>query len=55
MAWSSPIWVDLVPLKPSPKKNSKALAKPSKKALLLEEDIEEEDEDDFEDYDDAEE
>ncbi|PJD97080.1 MAG: DUF3604 domain-containing protein [Parachlamydia sp.] len=56
MAWSSPIWVDLVPLKPSPKKNSKALAKPSKKALLLEEDIEEEeDEDDFDDYDDVEE
>ncbi|EFB41147.1 hypothetical protein pah_c050o124 [Parachlamydia acanthamoebae str. Hall's coccus] len=52
IAWSSPIWVDLVPLKPSPKKNSKALVKPSKKPIIIEDDLDEEDEDDFDDFDD---
>ena len=58
MAWSSPIWVDYIPLSALPKtQNKRPPAKPvSKKDLLAEEDFEEEEEeeDDFDDYDDEE-
>lgn len=59
MAWSSPIWVDYIPLSALPKtQNKKPLAKPiaPKKDLLIEDDFEEEedDDDDFDDYEDEE-
>ena len=58
MAWSSPIWVDYIPLSSLPKtQNKRPPAKPvSKKDLLADEDFEEEEEeeDDFDDYDDEE-
>lgn len=48
MAWSSPIWIDFVPPVPSAKGVARrALAKPVKKPLILE-DLNDEDEDDFE-------
>ncbi len=55
MAWSSPIWVDYIPLSALPKNQSKRNAKPiPKKDFLEEEDFEdEEDEDDY-DYEDEE-
>lgn len=58
IAWSSPIWVDYIPLSALPKNQIKRPpAKPISKKDLLEEDFdedEEEDEDDFDDYDDEE-
>lgn len=51
MAWSSPIWVDYIPLSALPKNQSKRTTKPIlKKDFLEEEDFEEEEDyDDFED------
>lgn len=56
MAWSSPIWVDYIPLSALPKTQKlRPAAKPVPKKDLLEEDFDEdEEEDDFEDYDDEE-
>lgn len=56
MAWSSPIWVDYIPLSSLPKTQNKRppVVKPVPKKDLLEEDFEEEEEDDFDDYDDEE-
>lgn len=55
MAWSSPIWVDYIPLSSLPKnKIQKLPAKPSPKKDFLEDDFEDEEEDD-EDYHDYEE
>lgn len=54
MAWSSPIWVDYIPLSALPKTQNKRIAKPLSKKDFLEEDLEE-DEDDFEDYEDEDE
>jgi hypothetical protein len=54
MAWSSPIWVDYIPLSSLPKtQNKKGVVKPlPPKKLLIEDDFseEEEEEDEFEDY-----
>ncbi len=47
MAWSSPIWIDLLPVAP-PKDLKRAVKAPVKK--IIEEDFEEEDEDDEDDY-----
>jgi hypothetical protein len=56
MAWSSPIWVDYIPLSVLPKNQNKRTAKPTpKKDFLEEEDFEDEDEDEDEDYEDYEE
>jgi hypothetical protein len=55
MAWSSPIWVDYIPLSALPKNQSKRAAKPVSKKDFLEEDFDEEDEDNDEDYDEDEE
>jgi hypothetical protein len=52
MAWSSPIWVDYIPLSALPKNQSKR-AKPTPKKEILEEEDFEEDED-YEDYEDEE-
>lgn len=54
MAWSSPIWVDYIPLSAIPKNQNKRLAKPVPKKDFLEEDFDEEDEDDYDDYEDEE-
>lgn len=56
MAWSSPIWIDYIPLSALPKtQNKKAPAKPVPKKELIEEDFDEEDDDDdFDDYEDEE-
>ena len=55
MAWSSPIWVDYIPLSELPKTQNKRNAKPVSKKEFLEEDFEdEEEEDDFDDYEDEE-
>jgi hypothetical protein len=52
MAWSSPIWVDLVAVQPGAKANSRRQAtKTTKKAIIEEVEIEEED-DDFDDDED---
>lgn len=53
MAWSSPIWVDYIPLSALPKTQKLRPTKPVPKKDLLE-DFDEDDEDDFEDYDDEE-
>lgn len=53
LVWSSPIWVDYIPLSELPKNQNKRTAKPVSKKDLLEEDFDEE-EDEFEDYDDEE-
>jgi len=53
MAWSSPIWVDYIPLSSLPKQPKKALVKPVPKKEIIE-DFEEEEEDETE-YDDYEE
>lgn len=50
LAWSSPIWVDYVPVPPSAKKIVKVPPKVAKKPLILEDEEDEED-DDFEDDD----
>ncbi len=50
MAWSSPIWVDYIPLSELPKIQNKRMIKPTLKKDLIEEDFDEEDEeDDYED------
>lgn len=54
MAWSSPIWVDYIPLASLPKKAVKVAPKPVAKKELLEEDFDEEEEDEDEDFDDYE-
>lgn len=55
IAWSSPIWVDYIPLSALPKnKIAKAPAKPVAKKEILEDDFDDEEEED-EDYDDYEE
>lgn len=55
LAWSSPIWVDYIPLSALPKTQNKRAAKPiPKKELLEDEDFDEEDEEDYDDYDDEE-
>lgn len=56
MAWSSPIWVDYIPLSALPKNQNKRTIKPVSKKDLLEEDFEEEEEDeeDYDDYEDEE-
>lgn len=52
MAWSSPIWVDYIPLSSLPKNIKPKPAKPVTKKEIIEEDFD--DEDDFDDYDDEE-
>ncbi len=55
MAWSSPIWVDYIPLSSLPKTQNKRATKPtSNKDFLEEEDFEEEEEDDYDDYEEEE-
>lgn len=54
MAWSSPIWVDLVPIVPGAKNAKKPVtppkaATPPPKKIAFDEDFDEEDEEDFED------
>lgn len=50
MAWSSPIWIDLMPVNPTAKASSRRQqAKATKKPVVVEEDIEEEDDEEFED------
>lgn len=54
MAWSSPIWVDYIPLSQIPKKqNNKPVAKPVPKNDFIDEDddFEDEEEDDIEEFD----
>ncbi len=56
MAWSSPIWVDLVPVQPSPKGVARRQAsKPLKAPLVIEEDLDEDFEEEDDDDDDYEE
>lgn len=56
MAWSSPIWVDYIPLSSLPKNLIKRPAKPSpKKEEFLDEDFEEEEEDEEDVFDDEDE
>lgn len=51
MAWSSPIWVDYIPLSAIPKnKIAKPLPKPAKKEILEDFDEDEDEEDDYDDY-----
>lgn len=52
MAWSSPIWVDYIPLASLPKVAKKPVLKPLPKKEIIEDDFEdeEEEEDDFDDY-----
>ncbi|MBA2369500.1 MAG: DUF3604 domain-containing protein [Candidatus Protochlamydia sp.] len=53
MAWSSPIWVDYIPLSSLPKtQNKKGIVKPLPQKKLIENDFseDEEEEDDFEDF-----
>ncbi|MCE2982081.1 MAG: DUF3604 domain-containing protein, partial [Parachlamydia sp.] len=50
MAWSSPIWVDYIPLSSLPKTSKKATAKPAPKKVVIEDfgvDDEDDDEDEF--------
>ena len=55
MAWSSPIWVDYIPLSALPKNQNKRTAKPTpKKDVLEEDDFDEEEEDDYDEYDEEE-
>lgn len=55
MAWTSPIWVDYIPLSSLPKIQKQKPVKPVPKKDLLEDDFEDDDEDDdFDDYDDEE-
>jgi hypothetical protein len=54
MAWSSPIWVDYIPLSALPKSAKKPIAKPVPKKEIIE-DFEEEDEEEEDDFDDYEE
>lgn len=54
MAWSSPIWVDYIPLSVLPKTQHKRAIKPTSKKDFLEEDFDEEEEDDYDDYEDEE-
>jgi hypothetical protein len=54
MAWSSPIWVDYIPLSSLPKTQNKRPVKPIPKKDLIEEDFEEEEEDDYDDFEDEE-
>lgn len=57
MAWSSPIWVDYIPLSELPKNQNKRPIKPTLKKDLLGEggfDEEDEDEDDYDEYEDEE-
>lgn len=57
MAWSSPIWVDYIPLSALPKNTLKrpASTKPLSKKETFEDDFEDEEEEEEEDYDDYEE
>jgi len=55
IAWSSPIWVDFIPLSSLPKPQPKQQVKPVAKKPSIEEDFEEdEDEEDYDDYEDEE-
>jgi hypothetical protein len=55
MAWSSPIWVDYIPLSALPKNQNKRNAKPiPKKDFLDEDDFEEEEEEDYDDFEEEE-
>lgn len=54
MAWSSPIWVDYIPLSALPKNQNKRNAKPVIKNEFIDEDFEEEEEEEEEDYEDEE-
>ncbi|WP_068466463.1 DUF3604 domain-containing protein [Candidatus Protochlamydia phocaeensis] len=56
MAWSSPIWVDYIPLSALPKTNKRQVPKAvAPKKLFIEDDFDEEDEDeDYDDYEDEE-
>jgi hypothetical protein len=54
MAWSSPIWVDYIPLSALPKNHKQRAAKPVPKKDFLEEDFDEEEDDDYDDYEDEE-
>lgn len=54
MAWSSPIWVDYIPLSALPKNQKQRAAKPVPKKDILEEDFDEEEDDDYDDYEDEE-
>jgi hypothetical protein len=55
MAWSSPIWVDYIPLSALPKSQKQRAAKPvPKKDFLEEEDFDEDEDDDYDDYEDEE-
>lgn len=49
MAWSSPIWVDYIPLSTLPKVQKQKVAKPAPKKEILDED-DFDDDDDFDDY-----
>ena len=52
MAWSSPIWVDYIPLSAAPKNHVKQrMTKLPSKQEFLDEDFEDEEEDEFEDFD----
>jgi len=55
MAWSSPIWVDYIPLSALPKIIKQKPTKPIPKKDLLDEDFEEEEEEDDDDFDDLDE
>jgi len=52
MAWSSPIWVDLVAAVPGAKASTRRQATKPAKKLIVEEEIEEEDEEVEDDFDD---
>ena len=54
MAWSSPIWIDYIPLASLPKNISKRPTGKIAPKKLLDDEEEEEDEDDFDDFDDEE-
>ena len=55
MAWSSPIWVDYIPLSSLPKTPKKVLSKPLlKKETFAEDDLEDDEDDDDDHYDDYE-
>ncbi|MFI0435603.1 MAG: DUF3604 domain-containing protein [Parachlamydiaceae bacterium] len=51
MAWSSPIWVDYIPLSALPKIKKSNPIKPLPKKDLIEDDFDEDDDDDFDHYD----
>jgi hypothetical protein len=49
VAWSSPIWVDYIPLSSLPKTPKKTIAKVAPKKTLIEEFEDEDEDDEFED------